>query len=1060
MVVLHRKRCDCIALHRGIETVALGGTASGTERGTNARIGLKCRSGWNGCGSGVEDRTHSFGYWLRRRRKALDLTQEQLAQSVSCSRFAIRKIEADERRPSKRLAERLADKLVIPAAERAAFLEVARAVRSADRLEMDRMPLQTPGSGEAGRAAAIVPDETTPFVGRSNEYGQLVGLVTRLTAGTGYAVLIEGEPGIGKSRLMREVARHAQARGLLTLATNCYEIERAMPYQPVIDLVTQAFELASTATLQKLAPISLAEIASLVPAVAERFGALPPLSSDFPEARQARLFRAIVQLIEALTDNRQLVVLVDDVQWADDASVQFLHFFARQVARRPVLLTCAYRDEELDSDERLAGLVESLRRGQHVRHVPLARLERKDAEALVESLGHAKLSVSGLGARLHRETDGNPFFLTCMLHALTEGDAPVGQEAGDVPLPDALRASVRARLIHVAREARPTLDVAAVLGRRFDFETLRAVTREPEDRLLNAVESLVKRRLLREESDGGFYDFSHDKVREVVYRDIGGARRALLHRAVAETLEHRVKGEAHERDARLAEHYERAHVWVKALQYVVRTADRSQKLFAMRDALHWLDRAVAMAEAQPEAIDENARLALYERRGAARAQAGQTVGAVADIRRVIEAARRRGDREQARDALIQLGMAYRRADAYAEATACLTEALAASRLLRDERRAADTLYHLGTVAWSNGRNVQAIAFHQEAVDVCERLQLTDLVAVQAFHGRGEAHFANSEPAPAIACYARSLELARSIGDKSYECENLMMIGHACTGYMGLSDYPRASAHFESALEIAQAADLQWHMGPTLLGLDHVRACTGRYGEAWTGMGQTLRWLEGLKQIRYQLIAYDFLGYLLLDLNLNEKAVEYLERGVTLARKANVMFWRPRIEANLAIAQLRLGRRDVGPALQTALKHSRENSERYLMTRCLEGLAELSLTCGDTGQCVAFADELLALAKANALREIAAQARRWRGDALLAEKAYAAAAEEYSRVILLAEETGRRRLAWDAHRAFARLGTATDERENAALHLANAREIVSQIASSVDQSGLEVALPVD
>ena len=161
---------------------------------------------------------------------------------------------------------------------------------------------------------------------------------------------------------------------------------------------------------------------------------------------------------------------------------------------------------------------------------------------------------------------------------------------------------------------------------------------------------------------------------------------------------------------------------------------------------------------------------------------------------------------------------------------------------------------LGTVAWSTGQNDQAIGFHQQAVEICERTGFTDLIAVQAYHGRGEAHFANAEPAAAIACYTRSLELARGIGDKSYESENLMMIGHACVGTKGLGDYPRAMANFEAALDIARAADLQWHFGPTLLGLDHVRACTGHYGEAWTGMQKTLHWLESLNQVRYQFIA--------------------------------------------------------------------------------------------------------------------------------------------------------------------------------------------------------------
>ncbi len=259
---------------------------------------------------------------------------------------------------------------------------------------------------------------------------------------------------------------------------------------------------------------------------------------------------------------------------------------------------------------------------------------------------------------------------------------------------------------------------------------------------------------------------------------------------------------------------------------LILAAENSQALFALREALHWLDRAVAIAESHPESVNVAQRLAIYEHRGVARVQAGQTQGAVADMCLVIDVLRASGEREKTRDALIQLGMAYRRADHYEQATECLTEALEESRKMNDEGHAADTLYHLGTVAWSSGINDQAIAYHQQAVEICERTGFADLVAVQAYHGRGEAHFANAEPEAAIVCYTRSLELARSIGDKSYESENIMMIGHACLGTKGLGDYPRAIASFESALDIARSADLQWHLGPTLIGLDHARASTG------------------------------------------------------------------------------------------------------------------------------------------------------------------------------------------------------------------------------------------
>ena len=1011
----------------------------------------------------MEDRTDSFGYWLRRRRKALDLTQEALAQRVCCSGFTIRKIEADERRPSRRLAERLAATLAVPQEEQRDFLDAARALHATNRLRLDPTPVGTDAPAASIHSppdTAIGPaSDTAPFVGRNNEYGLLIGLIARITAGAGYTVLIEGEPGIGKSRLLREVARYAHAQDLPTLATNCYEIERAMPYQPVIDLVTRALDRVSAAALRTLAPVSLAELAALVPEVGERFPDLPQLSNDFPEARQARLSRAVDQLLEASRGGRPAVLMVDDIQWADDASAQVLHYLARHAAQRPVLVIYAYRDEAVDSDERFAQLVEGLRRDSDARRVPLARLGYADTESIVAALAGAKLTAPGLAERLHRETEGNPFFLMSILQSLSEGETQLEPRASGTPglLPDALRAAVRVRLAHVPKVIRPILETAAVLGRRFDFDTLLDVTREPEAQLFDAVEALVKRRLLREEPEGGVYDFSHDKLREVVYRDIGGARRRLLHQSVAQALERCGEGATHEHDAQLAEHYERAHVWSKALHYLVLAAEHSQTLFAMRDALHWLDRAVALSEAHPESLDARQRLAIYEQRGAARAQAGQTQGAVADMRRVIDALRADGEREKTRDALIHLGMAYRRADAYVEATACLTEALAESHAMNDERHAADTLYHLGTVAWSTGQNDQAIGFHQQAVDICERTGCTDLVAVQAYHGRGEAHFANAEPAAAIACYTRSLTLARGIGDKSYESENLMMIGHACLGTKGLGDYPRAMASFEAALDIARAADLQWHFGPTLLGLDHVRACTGRYGEAWTGMQKTLHWLESLNQVRYQFIAFDCIGHLLLDLGLNELAVEHLERGRALGRDTGILFWRATIDTHLAVARSRLGQKVDTPALQATLEQTRRSSERYLTVRCIDGLAEIALAAGDARRCRAYADELLAIAEPNGLRELEAVARRWRGEALLAEKDYVQAQAELSRAATLAEDIGRVRLQMDAESALARLFAAQGQGDAAQRRGATARAIAEAIEKSLESSGIEAQL---
>jgi tetratricopeptide (TPR) repeat protein/transcriptional regulator with XRE-family HTH domain len=1012
-------------------------------------------------GRKLQTHTHSFGYWLRRRRRALDLTQEALAQRVSCSHFSIRKIEADERRPSRGLAERLAKSLAIPEDERSDFLDAARAVRATNALRVDAIPVEGERAAAPGPPGTLklepragTESDVTPFVGRAHEYQLLTDFVLRLSDGSGHAVLIEGEPGIGKSRLMREIARFADAHDLPVITTNCYEIERAIPYQPIINLMSRALDGLSPHSLRNLAPVSLAELAVLVPEVAERVPNLPTLSTDFPEARQARLPRAVGQLLSVWRGGRGCIVMVDDIQWADDASVQVLHYLARQCADGPMLLICAYRGEEVDSDERFARLIDSLRREAGARRISLARLDPQETSSLVAVLADSSHGAAGLAERLHRETEGNPFFLISILQSLSEGEIRVNSHGRGEPglLPDALRAAVRVRLTHLPKNLRSLLESAAVLGRRFDFDTLLDATGEPEARLLDALEVLVKRRLMREEGDGGVYDFSHDKVREVVYHDIGGGRRRVLHRTVAESLERRGAADVHERVAELAEHFERAQVWSKAMRYLLLAANRSQHMFALRDALHWLDRAVALSDAHPKTVNKEQRLEIFSRRGAARILAGQTQGAVADFRRVVEAARAGGERDKTRDALVRLGMAYRRADAYEEAAQCLDEALAESLAMKDARRAADTLYHLGTVTWSNGVNDRAIGFHQQAVEICEREGFGDLVAVQAYHGRGEAHYANSEPTAAIECFNRSLDLARGIGDKSYESENLQMIGHACVGTKGLGDYRRAIASFEAALQIARAADLQWHMGPSLLGLDHARACTGRYGEAWSGLRTTLQRLEELRQPRYQLIAYDFLGHLLLDLGYNDLALEQLQRGLTLARDTGIGFWRAGIEALFAVAKTRLGHTDVEPAL---LEQTGRNSERHSMVGCIEGLAEIAHLKGDARRCRAHADELLGLAASNGLREHEASARRWRGEACLAEGEYLQAEAELSRAAAQAVDIGRVSLQRDAQIALARLFEAQGRRDAAQHHRATARRIASDISESLGSTSSQM-----
>ena len=514
----------------------------------------------------LDDRTTSFGYWLRRRRKALDLTQEQLAQSVACSRFAIRKIEADERRPSRRLAERLAEKLAIPPQERDAFLETARALRPRrPRWIVDKAPARA-GPRRSRRSEPV----RRP---RQRDATCSIGLLAHLGAGI-------GSRGADRRRARhRQEPAHARARAprraraaCATLATNCYEIERAMPYQPVIDLVTQALELAAEPRrCRSCRRCRSRRSRRSCPAVAERV-AVPCLSADFPEARQARLFRAIVQLFEAL---------------AAGAAAR-RHGRRHAVGRR--------RQRAVPPLPRAPG-----------REPPAARRSTRIATRSSTAASGSADSSQACGANRTRGTCrsrgcGWPIprqLLAARSPSRAAGArrAPASRDRRQSVLPhvDAARAARRARSpatrpascrcpTRCARRcARASRTCRRKRARRSTSRRcsagastsrrLLAVTSEPEERAAARGRGAraaapaargVRRRLLRLQPRQG--------ARGRLPRDRRRAPHDCCTAPWPRRSSSRGEGEPHERDARLAEHYERGHVWSKALHYLVLAA--------------------------------------------------------------------------------------------------------------------------------------------------------------------------------------------------------------------------------------------------------------------------------------------------------------------------------------------------------------------------------------------------------------------------------------------------------------------------------------------------------
>jgi tetratricopeptide (TPR) repeat protein len=461
----------------------------------------------------------------------------------------------------------------------------------------------------------------------------------------------------------------------------------------------------------------------------------------------------------------------------------------------------------------------------------------------------------------------------------------------------------------------------------------------------------------------------------------------------------------------------------------------------------------------PEATTPTLVLDLHRRRGEVRALlGGRLQDAVDDLQLVLDAARAAGDQDGQRELLIALGQVYRMADRLDLAMEYLNAALAICRECLDRRSLANVLHHLGTVAWSAGNNLQASIYHQEAADLSRGLDDLDLVTIQALHGRGEAFVAAAVPASALGLFEESLTLARRIGNKRYEAENLQMIGWSYIGLTGIADYGRAYEALNQSLILSRDAHLDWNSSITLAFVGWVHACQGDYGRALEMVQAAIDQLRAADLVRFLSMAYDFLGYIYQDLNLHEQALEAHVTGLQIGIEANVGFWLPRLCADVAIDRLRLGELGAGHDLEVAFSLTVDDYQRFHGVRCLEGLLEEGILTGRPDRTLHFAALLDGISQEGGLREQQVHVLRWRGAAYRLQGKTAQAEELLLAALDLAQTVGRERCIWDLHADLAAFYRELGDLPRAATHETEVAAIVRRIADSLPDPALAAALP--
>ena len=449
-----------------------------------------------------------------------------------------------------------------------------------------------------------------PLVGRAAEWERLIAAYTA-TNPTGRVVVLEGEAGIGKTRLAEALVDHARAAGAPTLVARCYEGETNLAYAPFSQALHVAIGMPDhTRWLHALPASTLSEAARLLPDLSHLRPGLPPAAPLDSPGAQIHFFESISRVVLAACGAVPPgILLVDDLHWADAASLDLLIYLLRRLREQPLFVLLTWRTEEMPTHARLRALLAELERGGVATRVRLGRLSQAAVAELVRSTAVGRSdSPENLGGRLFSETEGLPFFIVEYLDALTKGAQPL--DPAQWTLPGGVRDLLHSRLKDVSETGWQLLNTAAVIGRSFDFETLREASGRAEEETVAALEELIAQGVVEEVGAPGeqalVYDFSHEKLRTLVYDETSLARRRLLHRRVAEALVGRARGhrEAGALAAQIAFHFRLAGQEMVAADYFYHAGEHARALYANAEALAHFRSALALGHPNTAVLHE------------------------------------------------------------------------------------------------------------------------------------------------------------------------------------------------------------------------------------------------------------------------------------------------------------------------------------------------------------------------------------------------------------------------------------------------------------------------
>ncbi len=905
-----------------------------------------------------------------------------------------------------------------------------------------------------------VPTRPAALIGRTAEWTQLIAAWQRASAGRPHLLVLSGEVGIGKTHLAEELLTEVGRQGIATAIARCYAVEGELAYTPVVAWLRA---VALRPALAALDAVWLTEVARLLPDLLLERPSLPPPSPLQEDWQRQRLFEALVRAL--LGTHGPLLLLLDDLQWCDRETLAWVHYLLRFDPQARLLIVGTLRAEELTNEHPLQSLLVTLQREGQLTQISLERLTAAESATLAAQLAGRELDEE-VTTRLYQDTEGNALFVVETVRlglGVAEDRGRQGpfsaepKEQGAVRqtrLPPTIQAVITARLEQLSAQARELVSVAAVIGRAFSFEVLTAASGWNNEAVVEALDELGERRIIREQGTDG-YDFSHDKLREGAYSALSRARRRLLHRRVADAMKRFPGSSPDGRLTDLAYHFYEAGAWEQALEYGQRAGERAQAMYAPRAAIEQFTRALDAAQQGSIPLSS----LLYRLRGQAYQTLGDFERARLDYETTLQLARVAEDRQGEWQALMDLGFLWAERD-YIKTGAYCQQALTLARGMDDPITLAHTLNRLGNWQVNVEQPLEALRFHQEALTLFQQAHDVQGIA-QTYDLMGMANTLGGDLVQASAYYQQAVTIFRELEDRqglASSLTTLMILGEG-GGYETGTMVPATtsfadSIHFgELALQTAREIGQRSAEAYALFALAQYMGPHGEYARVLEAAQASLTIAKQIEHRQWLTSAHWQLGALYLDLLAPPEAQQHLEQALTLAHELGSWNW-IRIVSGF-LAPLHLLQQDLTKAesiLTAALEPDaamQTIGQRLVWT----ARAELALARSNPGLALDITDRLIASAANLTDEYVIPLLWKLRGEALAALHR----SEEAETMLQAAQEAARTQglqsLQWRICVSLAKLYQGQGRNKEAEQAFATARTIIEELANTLADESL-------